>query len=458
MGNKPATQSKGAVNRRPSAPSEQARNNVANIPPRSAGVTFVTNDGGSAGDKSSESGITERSKRKSDVARPLQQVGVPKPLQRAKSALPPSTNFERTFNQVERSKSLPVYGHRRADVFLDDEAMQEILKLQSTLKEEKTVNEAIDEALIESFFKKCDSFVYGSQKLSGVPGQERPRTGVIPTNVSVSCIKGLKGTADSSPNQDNYSYCSFGGYEFYTLQDGHGPAGHMVSFRGVRSLPLFVTESRFFPNKIAEAIVEAYKRCNADLVALSVEKDFDIQVSGCACVMVIRKDCKLWVSHAGDSRVVLGNVKHSDVVGETRDHKPTDPAERTRLETSGSEIQTFSFENHVQISRIFVKGADYPGLCMSRSLGDQSVKEHGVIPIPEVSSFDIIPGQTFVVLASDGVWEFIPSKLVCSSLAKKLRIEGKDKCVARIVTEAKKRWKSHEGSYCDDITALLVCF
>jgi len=143
---------------------------------------------------------------------------------------------------------------------------------------------------------------------------------------------------------------------------------------------------------------------------------------------------------------------------ETRDHKPNDPKERARIEQSGSEVQMFHYDGQVQIARVFVKGADYPGLCMSRSLGDQCVKEHGVTTTPEISSLDIIPGETFVVLASDGVWEFVPSKLACSSLAKKLAAEGKDKCVARIVTEAKKRWKAQEGSYCDDITAMLVLF
>jgi serine/threonine protein phosphatase PrpC len=380
-------------------------------------------------------------------------------LKRAKSALPASSQIFKESPPVPRSKSVPVLGYRRADINLADEVLEEASRLQETLKEEFTVQNdqlALSDIAIDTFKKKCESFVFGAQKLSGVPGQERAKSGVIPPHIAVSCIKGLKGVSDSSPNQDNWSYCKFGQYEFFCVQDGHGPQGHLVSFRGIQTLPHFITSSSKFPRNIPDAISEGYIRCHEDLVRHSVEHDYDIQVSGCACVLVIRKDRTLWVSHAGDSRVVIGSVSSDLVEAETADHKPTDPTERSRLETNGSEIQTFSFDGNVKISRVFVRGADFPGLCMSRSLGDQCVKDHGVIPTPEVFTFDVTPKKTFIVLASDGVWEFVPSKLVCSSLSKKLPGEGKDKCVARIVTEAKKRWKSHEVSYCDDITAMLV--
>ena len=354
-----------------------------------------------------------------------------KGLQRAKSALPPSLFFHKEMAPVPRSKSVPVSGHRRADINLDDDVLQEASRLQSSLKGELTERNqhtALSDADIEVFFKKCESYSYGSQKLSGTPGQERSRTGVLPSHIGVSCIKGLKGLGDSSPNQDNWGYCKFFGYEFQSVLDGHGPQGHQISFRGIRTLPYFISKSCHFPLNMKEAIIEGFIECHEDMVRYSVEQDFDIQVSGCACVLVIRKDRTLWISHAGDSRVVVGNISSGDITAETVDHKPTDLEERKRLESRGSEIQTFSFDGNVRISRVFVKGADFPGLCMSRSLGDQCVKAHGVIPTPDVSTYVAQAKDTFVVLASDGVWEFVPSKLVCSSLSKKLPIEGKEKC------------------------------
>jgi serine/threonine protein phosphatase PrpC len=350
-------------------------------------------------------------------------------------------------------------GARRADINLGDDAMEEVSKLHSTFKEERSQKidtESLTDSTLSDFEKRCQAFVFGSQKLSGVPGQERSKTGVTPAHISVSCIKGLKGLSDTSANQDNYSYYKYKDHELICVLDGHGPAGHHVSFRGIRTLPYFFSQSKHFPSNIPEALTEAYKKCHADLLTHSVERDFDIQVSGAACVMAVRYENKLWISNTGDSRIVLGDIQSGDVIAETNDHKPSDTSERNRLEAQGSEVQIFGFDNNVRIHRVFVRGTDYPGLCMSRSLGDQSVKEHGVIPVPDVKRIEIVPSKMFMVLASDGVWEFIPSKLVCSSLSKKLGSEGQDKCVARVVTEAKKRWKSNEGSYCDDITALLV--
>jgi serine/threonine protein phosphatase PrpC len=209
------------------------------------------------------------------------------------------------------------------------------------------------------------------------------------------------------------------------------------------------------------AITEGYRRCNEDLVKDSLASGYDIQISGCACILMIQKDRKIWVSHAGDSRLVVGKVGSPEIILATEDHKPTNPGEKQRLEERGSAVVAFEYEDgQVSISRVFVKGTDYPGLCMSRSLGDQSVKDHGVTAEPDVVEFDIpgsIPGERyFIVLASDGVWEFISSKLVITSLSKKLATESIAKGVDRIIIESKKRWNQSEGNYCDDITAMLI--
>jgi serine/threonine protein phosphatase PrpC len=390
--------------------------------------------------------------------KPAKSRGIAKGFQRAKSALPPATETE-PVEKVPRSKSLPNMGYRRADINIPEEAMEEVVHLQKSFSQEASQNGSsisLSEKDLDEFYQKCGTYMFGSQKVSGVPGQERARTGITPFHVSVSCIKGLKGPSDTSPNQDNYSYCELDGFEFFSVQDGHGPGGHYISFRGVRSLPFFVCRSKFFPENMDEAVIEGYRRCHADLLAHSCEHGFDIQISGAACVMVIKSKEHIWLTHAGDSRIVVGDPESGEILVETEDHKPNDPRERARLEAAGCEVQTFRFDHNVQIHRVFVRGTEYPGLCMSRSLGDQSVKQHGVLSLPAIRRITSSPGKMFIVLASDGVWEFIPSKLVCSSLSKKLIQEGKDKCVARIVTEAKKRWKSNEGSYCDDITAMLI--
>jgi len=100
------------------------------------------------------------------------------------------------------------------------------------------------------------------------------------------------------------------------------------------------------------------------------------------------------------------------------------------------------------------------GLAMSRSIGDGECKSVGVIPDPEVSRFTISPattaggdGDLFVIVASDGVWEFIESQEACQLVAK--HKNATDAC-SSLVHEAAARWKKFEGSYRDDITAIVA--
>ena len=50
------------------------------------------------------------------------------------------------------------------------------------------------------------------------------------------------------------------------------------------------------------------------------------------------------------------------------------------------------------------------GLAMARSLGDRCVKDVGVIADPVVVEYALDPARDdFLIIASDGIWEFIPS-------------------------------------------------
>merc|ERR1712241_230917 len=100
----------------------------------------------------------------------------------------------------------------------------------------------------------------------------------------------------------------------------------------------------------------------------------------------------------------MGTESERKVVFETEDHKPTSENEKKRIEESGGEVRAQVYPDGWVNHRIFIKGEDYPGLCMARTLGDQSVKPHGVIATPEVAMTIVdVTKQPFFILASDGV-------------------------------------------------------
>jgi serine/threonine protein phosphatase PrpC len=53
-----------------------------------------------------------------------------------------------------------------------------------------------------------------------------------------------------------------------------------------------------------------------------------------------------------------------------------------------------------------------PGLAMSRSLGDQVAHSVGVSSVPEVTEFILDSDDRFLVIATDGVWEFLSNQEV----------------------------------------------
>merc|ERR1712025_528426 len=95
---------------------------------------------------------------------------------------------------------------------------------------------------------------------------------------------------------------------------------------------------------------------------------------------------------------------------------------------------------------------------MSRTFGDECVKAHGVTCVPEIDGPIILEGDKspFIILASDGVWEFLDSQWVVKAITKKLPVDGPAKVVHKLSKESRRRWKQEEGDYCDDISVLLV--
>ena len=93
---------------------------------------------------------------------------------------------------------------------------------------------------------------------------------------------------------------------------------------------------------------------------------------------------------------------------------------------------------------------------MARSIGDHAVKGVGVIAEPEVLTHEVDPAaDKFLLLASDGVWEFITSDEAVRIVDAHLKRGVAAACQA-LIEQAASRWRDVEGDYRDDITALVI--
>ena len=89
--------------------------------------------------------------------------------------------------------------------------------------------------------------------------------------------------------------------------------------------------------------------------------------------------------------------------------------EAKRILKKGGRIKPFIDENGIEIAppRVWVKDDDVPGLAMTRSFGDRVASIAGTICVPEIKEYYFNEGDKFVVIASDGVWEYLENKNVC---------------------------------------------
>ena len=142
----------------------------------------------------------------------------------------------------------------------------------------------------------------------------------------------------------------------------------------------------------------------------------------------------------------------------TRDHKPIEEDEARRIIENDGRIQPFTDEGEfIGPQRVWVKDDDVPGLAMTRSFGDRVAATVGVISEPEIKEWEFMDEDKFMIIASDGVWEFISSKECVNFIGRFYEQGDIDSCCQFLYQESKKRWLCEE-EVVDDITMIIVFF
>lgn len=122
---------------------------------------------------------------------------------------------------------------------------------------------------------------------------------------------------------------------------------------------------------------------------------------GSTAILAIIQPSQIILSNVGDSMAVIySGVKP---VFHTKRHKPS--FDKEHIEKHGGTVSGGYVE---------VKGIDCR-IAMSRSVGDYSFKtdKHPVLTCqPTTSTINIEPAHTFLVIACDGVWDFMNAKEV----------------------------------------------
>jgi len=226
---------------------------------------------------------------------------------------------------------------------------------------------------------------------------------------------------------------------FYAVYDGHG-GRQVVDYCEAKLHTILLDElhaarprggAPLGDKAVETAFIHTFQRVDDRLRLLRM------WLCGCtATVALVRRtptSLRLYVANVGDTRSVVISERR----GESRvsyDHKATDAAEMKRVEADGGFI-----------SRERVAGQ----LCVSRALGDISLKTQGVTCRPYTHSCDV-SGDDALIIASDGLWDAVDDREAQKYVLQNIIEKTPEKAAHMLVRKAVDRGST------DNICCLVV--
>lgn len=334
----------------------------------------------------------------------------------------------------------------------------------------------------------------------------KDRVDAIPESVTIDCAginmtyayvsqRGFYPDDPFKANQD--SYCVHqelvnGKHDaLFGVFDGHGKDGDGCAIFARKTLPNQV-KLCIEQNKKKEKVHELTKeQMHKSLLKAHVETNkmlrndpsVDDSLSGTTAISVYfhgRRN-RITVSNVGDSRCVIG-VDHDCKGGNlkayplSRDQTPYRKDERIRIRATGARVlsldqleglepileEGMSENEEVELGeeideggdppRVWHPDGDYPGTAFTRSIGDAMAEDLGVFAEPEMLTREITEEDRMLVIASDGVYEFLTNQSVIDICAK---FDDPLEACRAVVAEAYELWLQYELRT-DDITIICI--
>lgn len=294
---------------------------------------------------------------------------------------------------------------------------------------------------------------------------------------------------------------------FFAVCDGHGKDGHLCAAYASDRVPRRLahelkkrknsqtkpmtrqigkktwTNGDVGPSEeqIYEAFSEAYNGCNR---AMFQNKDFNATASGTTCTSayIQGNERRIFIGNVGDSRAVLGRKGIAHPL--SWDQTPYRGVERKRIRENGARILSLDqidgiapiilgknekipgtaehYDYHDLVEgedeesdlRIWHKTLTAPGIAFTRSLGDSEAEKLGVIAEPEMVRLNLEAGDDIIVLASDGVFEFLTNQSVID-ICVQCKDDGPLKACEEVICRSQEYWKTYE-SHVDDMTCIVI--
>ena len=215
----------------------------------------------------------------------------------------------------------------------------------------------------------------------------------------------------------------------YGVFDGHG--GSEAAQYCKDQMGKALVKAVNFPQQPEKALTEAI---------LGIDKDYlrsanvpPYRDDGTTLIVAMTQGKTITVANVGDSRAVLVKCDGS-VDPLSYDHKPNGDSEKARIESLGGKVVFWGVWR--------VEGV----LAVSRAIGDRMLKKY-VSAQPDFLSVEVTHDDTYMVIASDGLWDVIENDEVGRLCSK---IKNASKAAIYLANEAYKRGSA------DNICVLVV--
>lgn len=299
-------------------------------------------------------------------------------------------------------------------------------------------------------------------------------------NYGVVCFRGYYPDTPYKANQDDYTVMFPDRFNDPTMAlfgvfDGHGHVGEKCARYMSGCLPdelLDGVERMKSDDQIIKILSSTFLSINRKL---HLAHDVDDTLSGTTAVTAMIMDKVIWVANVGDSRCILlqntGPHGTLNVKALSVDQTPYRRDERARVRKYGARVLNMDMlEGMVPIHddwdmtlgdevdeggdppRIWAPDGAYPGTAFTRSIGDSIAEELGVTAEPEIMKHTLGPEDQLLIVASDGIWEFLTNRQVMEIAA---TAEDPTDAACLLWRAAYREWISKEVRT-DDITVIVA--
>lgn len=280
-------------------------------------------------------------------------------------------------------------------------------------------------------------------------------------------------------NQDSYVICESilgdPNSHLFGIFDGHGEYGDSCSHFAASNVPAQLVKVLMkhggvkaldgpqMESLYSEALVNSNKAMHHSKI--------DDTLSGTTCISVILRGDTLLIANVGDSRAIIASEMEEGLIYSplSADQTPYRKDERERVKLMGARVLTLGqiegkepvHENWGSESgdvadedppRVWDSSLERPGCAFTRSLGDSVAEACGVSGEPEIMAWKLSPYNKYVIIASDGVFEFLSSQAVIDIISKFQNVvEG----AKYVVAEAYRLWLTYDERT-DDISMIVI--